>query len=389
MKLIPGFKYMRLWIIALIFIQLMAAGCISQLKNDEIFLDGESLTQAWVYDTGAPINLTPVYASEIVITVPSGGPMLALEISSGDLRWEYNPPEEIWERGYTANDHSVYVGLSGGKLVALNTADGEMRWEQQLGINVQTPPLIVDDMLYVSTTFVGPGLESDPHGKAKVFALNSSDGSERWAYESDNYILQKSFISEDKLYVGGSYYDPSQEVDEGGPMRIYALDTKDASPIWIYESLDGYIKAIYATKQEATYIAYQDFVNGLDAETGKLIWRKDTGNWVPSLSGWENTIYFGSANTVVHALSTDDGDPVWRFNIPEGTFNYVLGAPVRIADELYFLTQQGDIMALNAETGTLLWSLPTGITSRVGLAVSGGWAIISDQDGRVYAYTNQ
>jgi len=34
----------------------------------------------------------------------------------------------------------------------------------------------------------------------------------------------------------------------------------------IYETLDGFIKAIYATKQEVTCITYQDFVNGLDAE---------------------------------------------------------------------------------------------------------------------------
>jgi len=69
------------------------------------------------------------------------------------------------------------------------------------------------------------GLESDSHGNAKVFALNSSNGSERWSFESDNYILQKPFISEDVLHVGGSYYDPSQDVDEGGLMRIYALNT--------------------------------------------------------------------------------------------------------------------------------------------------------------------
>ena len=88
-------------------------------------------------------------------------------------------------------------------------------------------------------------------------------------------------------------------------------------------------------------------------------------------------------------MGTEDGEPVWRFNIPEETFNFVLGAPTRIADELYFLTQQGDIMALNAEEGTMLWTLPTGITSRVRLAVSGGWAFIGDQDHRLYAYTNQ
>ena len=80
-----------------------------------------------MYDTGAPTNLSPVHAGEIVITVPSRGSMLALELSSGDMRWEYAPPEDIWERGNTANEHTVYVGLSSGKLMALNTADGEVR----------------------------------------------------------------------------------------------------------------------------------------------------------------------------------------------------------------------------------------------------------------------
>ena len=160
MKIIPWLKCTRIWIMALIFIQLMSAGCTSQPNNDEFLLDGERLPQVWVYDTGAPINLTPVHSGEIVITVPSGGSMLALEVTSGEIRWEYDPPEDIWEPGYTANDYFVYVGLSDGKLVALNTTNGEVRWEQQLGINVQTPPLINDDILYVSTTFVGPGLES-------------------------------------------------------------------------------------------------------------------------------------------------------------------------------------------------------------------------------------
>ena len=70
----------------------------------------------------------------------------------------------------------------------------------------------------------------------------------------------------------------------------------------------------------------------MDAATGKMRWRLDTGNWVPTLSGAGNVIYYGSANTVVHAINADTGEVVWQFNIPEGTFNYVLGAPVRVAE---------------------------------------------------------
>ena len=62
MIVIQWTKYMRIWIIALIFIQLVAAGCTSQSKNEEILLDGKGLSQVWVYDTGAPIKLAPVHA---------------------------------------------------------------------------------------------------------------------------------------------------------------------------------------------------------------------------------------------------------------------------------------------------------------------------------------
>jgi outer membrane protein assembly factor BamB len=216
--------------------------------------------------------------------------------------------------------------------------------------------------------------------------LDAGTGDFLWMFESHGYILQTPYKYGDAIYTGGSYYNPGIDVDEGGPMKIYALDARDGSPRWVYQAEDGFVKAIYASQEAVTYIAYQDFINGLDSRNGELLWRKDTGNWVPSLSGSEDMVNFGSANTVVYALDMASGESLWEFNIPEGSFNYMLGAPVRVIDDLYFLSQRGDIHALNALDGSSLWSLSTGITARVGLAVSGPWLLIGDQKGRVYAY---
>lgn len=188
------------------------------------------------------------------------------------------------------------------------------------------------------------------------------------------------------LYTGGSYYDPSIDVDEGGPMKIYALDAQDGSVYWAYQAEDGFVKAIYAAQEKVVYVAYQDFINGLDSQSVELRWRKDTGNWVPSLVGSGDTVIFGSANTVVYAKDMNNGETLWDYNIPEGSFNYMLGAPVQVMDVLYFLSQRGDIHALNTLDGTSLWSHSTGIIARVGLSVSGSWLLIGDQDGLVYAY---
>ncbi len=380
---------------------LLATGCVSQTPLPTVEpspevevevdrqLDGDTVALAWSYQADNPINDTPMRVGDVVIAAPVGGPLLALDVNTGELRWQYAPPGKLWERSYASDGQRVFVGTEGGQLFALNVENGEVVWHKDLGINVQIGPYIVADVLYAPTTYVGPGLKAKPDGKARLFALLTTDGSEIWSFETDNYILQTPFYDNNRLYVAGSYSDPSIEVDEGGPMRMYALSAQDGSPQWVYESEDGFVKAVYATNKAITYIAYQDFVSGLDAQNGNLLWRKDTGNWVPSLSGTDDTLYFGSANTVVHALDMNTGETLWQYNIGGGSFNYLLGTPVREADKLYFLTQKGGIIALNAADGTLQWQIETGITgSRDGLSVSDGWIFIGDGEGNVYGFTN-
>jgi len=197
--------------------------------------------------------------------------------------------------------------------------------------------------------------------------------------------LQTPCLYGDRVYLAGTFYSPV-EINEGGHTRIYALSTVDGSEQWQFESEDGFPKQIYATTSSVVFLGYQDYINGLDSQNGEFTWRKDTGNWVPTFYGIDNVIYFGSANTAVYALDANSGESIWNINIPEGTFNYLMGAPVRVRDDLYFITQHGDIMALNALDGGLLWTISTGVTPRTGLTVDHGWLFFGDINGMVYGY---
>ena len=170
-------------------------------------------------------------------------------------------------------------------------------------------------------------------------------------------------------------------------MRIYALSVADGQPRWVYEGEDGFVKALYANEDTLTYIAYQDFANGLDAVSGEPLWRRDTGNWTPSLSGAGDTVYFSSANTVIHALDTASGEARWTYNIGGDSFNYGLGAPVRVDDRLFVLSQKGDIISLNADDGAEEWRLETNIVgSRDGLSVGQRHIFVGDAEGNVHAF---
>ena len=346
----------------------------------------ETLTLVWTTQTDGAINQTPLIVGDAVILSPSTAPLLSLDLETGAPNWTFSPPQGVWERAYASDGERVFVGLKDKTIAALDVSNGKTLWQKDLGINMQVPPLVNAGVVYVPTAFVGPELTPDQHGRAKLFALNAKTGDELWVFESDNYILQTPAIHGTMLYLGGNFYDP-RPIDEGGHTRLYALNLADGSPLWTYESEDGFPKRLYATQDTVVFVAYQDFMNGVDSKTGELRWRFDTGNWTPSFLGDGSAVYFSSANTQVFAVNADTGETLWTFNIPEGTFNYLLDAPLLLDGKLYFLTQQGDFFALDATTGTLLWQAPTEVSAaRMGPAIGNGWVIIGDIDGKVYGY---
>lgn len=373
----------------LLFFILIALTNACGLNQTEKPLLDENISLAWSFPTGGPINHPPLVVSDVVIVVPAGGHLLALEAVTGTLRWEYNPPEGIWDRAYISDGTRVFVGLKGGSLVALDIKNGDLLWKRDLGINSQVPALVSAEILYVPTTFVGPELKPDTNGKSKLFALETKTGNQIWEFETDNYILQTPERRGETVFLGGNFYDP-REIDEGGHMRIYALDAKTASIKWTYEADDGFPKRLYATDDTLNFIGYQDFMNGVDTATGELRWRKDTGNWTPTFLGDGQVVYVSSANTSLMAYNADSGELLWQFDIPEGSFNYVLGAPFIVQENLYFLTQHGDIFALNAADGSIQWHLPTGVVAaRTGLTIKDNWLYFGDGEGNVYAYTSK
>lgn len=349
--------------------------------------ENDALKLAWTFETGAPLNFAPVVAGDKVLTTPLGGHLYALDAATGKVKWEYNPPEGVWDRSHETDGENVYVCLQGGKLAALDAANGKELWRTELGINCQRQGHIAGDTIYVPTTFVGIGLPGTPLTGAKLFAVNRADGKIKWSFTSETYLLQTPTTNSDTVFVGGSYKDPNFKEEEGGPARYYALDAKTGEKKWEMLSVDGLVKALYATEEVLSFIAYQDFIQTFDAKTGKFLWKRDTENWTPSLTGKDGVVYFGSANTFVHAWAAKDGKVLWRYNIPGGrAFDYLLIKPILTDGRLYFMSQRGYVYALDPKDAKELWAYSTGMNSRVGISVGNGHIYMGDKDGRVYGY---
>jgi outer membrane protein assembly factor BamB len=110
------------------------------------------------------MNTSPVIGDGTVFVPGSGDPGVihAVDIESGDKRWEFEPA------GYASSapaliDDTLYVGTWGkqfyvidiatgetrGQLYALDAATGDRDWTAPIKTDTRSSPAVVDDVIYV------------------------------------------------------------------------------------------------------------------------------------------------------------------------------------------------------------------------------------------------
>lgn len=361
------------------------------LSNEQPVYDTRTLTSIWTFDTGGDVRDSPIVDEQTVYIAAAETGIFALDTTTGEQLWNYRPSEGIWERslGMIHQDAQtmLVVGLRDEMIAALDARTGQEIWRVALIGNVQRPALIDGDTVYVGTTFVGPNLDNDPRKHAWLYALSLSTGSIIWSFETENYLTVTPTLAQGTLYAGGSYYDPTLDVDEGGPMRIYARDAASGQEKWTVEGDAGLIKRIYATENFVYFLAYRDELVALDAATGETIWSYHTENWTPDFLLTGDGIYFGVGNGFMHAVDAQRGEQRWKTRLD--IFRRPLEAPQLVDGMLYLAVAQQQIFALDAVTGTVAWVAEHSIPSREGLVVAEGQFYLVDTDGIVHVLAVQ
>jgi outer membrane protein assembly factor BamB len=132
----------------------------------------------------------------------------------------------------------------------------------------------------------------------------------------------------------------------------------------------------------ANGIVYVDNANGvfaLDARTGAERWVYRSGdgdNGSPSVV--DGTLYFGSSGLI--ALNAATGQYKWRHD----TGGYIdLSSPAVANGTVYIGATDGNVYAINADTGALRWTYATAWNIESSPAVAGGVDFIGSYDGRV------
>lgn len=146
-------------------------------------------------------------------------------------------------------DGTVYVVGDGGHVYALDASDGSERWTTEVSseYDVTTSPTVADGTVYVGTQH------------KRVFALDAASGERQWKSERLEPISGTA-IADGTLFVTGR-------------ATLYALDAATGQTAWEGEPHGSYRYArpivvdgvVYVAGESCTLLAY-------DAESGDLAW---------------------------------------------------------------------------------------------------------------------
>jgi polyvinyl alcohol dehydrogenase (cytochrome) len=384
---------------------------------------------AFAFPGAVRARVQPTVAGGSVYVGSEDGTVYALDEDSGCVRWQFKADAEIrtavavspWPSGDWTAAPSVYFGDEAGQAYRLDARTGQLAWKVRVDNHpdaaVTGTPVLYDGRLYVPVAATEWAAAADPDYECCTFrggvtALDAATGArvwKSWAIDHDTRLTG------DTNAAGSPTWSPA------------------GAPVWGSPAIDAARKRLYIATDSAYALpapAASDAVIALDLETGKPVWRyQATGGDAWNLScatvskvncprryglgagfaappmllrlpGGRELVLAGQKSGDVHALDAQTGRLVWRQRLGRGGFGGGIrggmasdGAAlyVPVADSA-FLTQGGGqprpgLFALDLASGRPLWFAPGGgaglsaaVTAIPGVVLAGG------HDGVLRAY---
>jgi outer membrane protein assembly factor BamB len=349
----------------------------------------------WTYNTSGYVDSSPAVVNGTVYVGSNDDNVYALNATTGALAWKYKTGGGVDSSPAVAGG-VVYIGSEDDNVYALNATTGALVWKYTTGGEVESSPAVTGGVVYVGSD------------NENVYALNVSTGTLVWNCTTEGPVYSSPAVSNSVVYVSATAPTPQ---GQGG--ITYALNASTGTLVWnytapSYESLKGWITNSPLVLDDVVFvIAWYEgpipfgHVFALNASTGAPIWSSGVGGYVgqsdPAVAG--GVIFIGTPPPVpfgygyVFALNASTGTFLWQYASRNSTiFSPSIADGVILVGAGYEYSISGvpfkkyRVLALNASTGSLVWSRTTGGWVESPPAVANGVVYAGSDDGKVYAF---
>ena len=280
----------------------------------------------------------------------------------------------------------VYMVMTDGSLKAYNATTGTLKWQYlpPVGFPMYSSPL-VDPV--ANMVFFGTVPNFDPGAPSPFYALNASTGVLLWSVilPGDEYGFPS--LAFQTIYVGSTH--------EGGPGTLEAIDEITGRIAWQQNINSGVWGSVAVdTGKNVVFTGVGNPANMIvayNAHTGSTIWQfavpnsgpdQDVGSGVTVSGG---LVYANSKNGNIYALDENTGTLSWTTPVGTPTGEDVSTQAIALNGVLYVGSGDKNLYAINASTGAILWKTATGGTIDSSAAIANGVVYIASFDKSIYA----
>lgn len=220
-----------------------------------------------------------------------------------------------------------------GQVTALSLSSGKINWQVDLDTTITGGVGVGDGIVVVGNTF------------GEIVVLDAENGTFKWQKELSSVMLSPPLIQDDVMVV------------RTGDGKIVALETAGGQQLWVYD-------------------------RGVPVLTLR-------GNSSPVIGGKE-LVFTGFDSGKVTAVVIKNGRPYWEVNaaVPRGRTDMerlvdIDGSMILLGRILYVVTYQGNIVAIDAVEGKILWSKE--MSSYAGITISERHIYVTDSDSNLWS----
>lgn len=299
------------------------------------------LTQAWSITLPSAVSYPLIVNGLVYVT--TNDTLYALNQATGSTVWSHGisgGPGLTYDRG------RIFVVSGGGLLTAFDPASGSIDWSKQLPgqWSFSSAPTAANGIVY--TGGAGSG--------GTVYAVRERDGQLLWTQAVENGDDSSPAVDSQGVYVT---YAAQED---------YAFDPLSGSLLWHHstccEGGGGATPVVASGVVLSPGFAAGNLI--LDASDGSELGPYNADH-TPAVAN--DVAFMLSGSTLTAVKNAGQGVNAWTFSI--GTLDtapLVAGGLVFIGSSGGILPTSGSVFALDAATGTTVWS-----TNNVGAAVSG------------------
>lgn len=261
---------------------------------------------------------------------------------------------------------NVLFGTSTGKARAVSASTGALQWSASLGASLFSRPVKLS-----GKSIAFPGAEGIAMVDARTGRISKSIRSKQGPYVADGTVYGK------RLY-------------QGGYKRFECRNANNGALLWSYDSIGNYCQAApYVDSNDVIFGAWDTNLRCLDARTGRLHWSWNNGssanllspgNVVPVVT--DSLVIIVAPDRYITAIDRATGKTVWRDNSHK--YRESLGASEDLS-RVYAKTMDGTLVAVDARSREFkeLWEVDLGI------GYEHAPCIVLEKDGVIYGGSRQ